>query len=296
MTNGPVKILFVGLNTIDLQFLVTTFPKANTKTKAHRNEIAAGGPATNAAIACSALGSKSGLVTPVGQHTLAQFIKDDIIHYGVKHIDPLEGESNKPIFASIISDETNGERTIFSYHPEENKRLSEIKFKLSSFEGIELALFDGFYPEISIPLARECKNAGITTVLDGGSWKPRMKELIPYIDIAICSNDFSPPGIESKRDISEFLFNLGVKHVAVTRGEQSILVINKKNITEIDVPTIKAIDTLGAGDIFHGAFCHYYVNRPNFEEALLNASFIAAKSCTYHGTRNWITNLESIIN
>ena len=48
---NKIKALFVGLNTVDIQFIVKSFPKANTKTKAHSNEISAGGPATNASVA-----------------------------------------------------------------------------------------------------------------------------------------------------------------------------------------------------------------------------------------------------
>jgi sugar/nucleoside kinase (ribokinase family) len=55
----------------------------------------------------------------------------------------------------------------------------------------------------------------------------------------------------------------------------------------IDVPTVQAVDTLGAGDIFHGAFCHYIL-RENFPTALKQAAHIASFSCQFFGTRRWM--------
>ncbi|NET50891.1 MAG: sugar kinase, partial [Merismopedia sp. SIO2A8] len=46
-------------------------------------------------------------------------------------------------------------------------------------------------------------------------------------------------------------------------------------------------DTLGAGDIFHGAFCHYILQQ-NFTESLVAAAEIASNSCKFFGTRRWM--------
>jgi sugar/nucleoside kinase (ribokinase family) len=47
------------------------------------------------------------------------------------------------------------------------------------------------------------------------------------------------------------------------------------------------VDTLGAGDVLHGAFCHYFALEPDFEGALRQASEIATRSCQTLGTRAW---------
>lgn len=282
------KALFVGLNTVDMQFFVDGFPKANTKTKAHRNEVAAGGPATNAAIACAFLGADTTLVSPIGKHSLSRFLMEDIQNYKVRVIDPIEDIDSKPIFASIITDEINGERTIFSYHPENNHQKLIEELNLSNLDSYSIALFDGFYPDLAIPLAKALKEKGITTVLDGGSWKQGLSELLPYIDIAICSNDFKVPETNSENALISKLIEMGVNKVAITKGEKPIVYSEGLEKNEIQATKIEVIDTLGAGDFFHGAFCYYYAIQPNFEAALIKASKIAALSCKYHGTRKWM--------
>jgi len=293
--NNKVKALFVGLNTIDLQFFVQGYPMANTKTKASKNEITAGGPATNAAIACSHLGAETHLVTPIGAHSLSRFVADDIINYGVKLIDPIENIDSKPVFASVITNELNGERTIFSYHPEHEHKLIMEELNLGKLSNFNIAMFDGFYPELSINIAKELRKNGVTTVLDGGSWKPGIEELLPLIDIAICSNDFTPPGRISKKSVVDVLNNYSIDKIAITRGEKSILAYTTNMRFELQIPKVEAKDTLGAGDFFHGAFCYYYAVNNDFELALKAASTIASKSCCYCGTREWMNVNDDIV-
>lgn len=288
-----VKAIFIGLNTVDLQFFIDGFPRSNTKTKAKNNEIAAGGPATNAAIACSFLGAETTLITPIGKHSLSRFITDDILKHKVRLIDPIEDIESKPVFASIITDEINGERTVFSYHPERNEKLLLEELQLEELGNYNIALFDGFYPELSTSLAKQLQKAGVTTLLDGGSWKPGIEELLPFIDIAICSNDFIAPEAKTLYETANTLANYGIHQIAFTRGEKSILSFITNHYKEITVPNVNVKDTLGAGDIFHGAFCYYYAFQPNFEQALQNASSIAAISCKHRGTRSWMKNFTT---
>lgn len=289
-----VRALFIGLNTVDMQFFVEGFPEENSKTKAHNNEVSSGGPATNAAIACAFLGAETTLVTPIGKHSLSRFIEEDISRHQVKLIDPIENIESKPIFASIITNEINGERTIFSYHPEKNEKQLLEEIELGDLKQYDIAMFDGFYPEFSTVLARQLKQSGVTTVLDGGSWKPGIEDLLPHIDLAICSNDFIVPQTNSFIERANRMFDYGIECIAITRGESSILSFhNDTTLKEIEVPKISARDTLGAGDIFHGSFCYYYAFQPNFEQALKNAASIAAISCKHRGTRSWMKHFTS---
>ena len=282
------RILFVGLNTIDLQFIVNEYPAANTKVKAKHNEIYVGGPATNAAIACAYLGAKTDLFSPVGKHSLTDFIADDLNKHGVNLIDPIPEHKCKPVFASIITTDHNGERTIFSYHPEQPE--DEHYIPDIDFRNYNMALFDGFHPAYALPIAKMCREAGITNVLDGGSWKPGLDQLLDYIDIAICSNDFSVPDGNTPEFVFQHLHQRGIDDIAITRGEHSILLSRKEVRSELEIETVDAVDTLGAGDIFHGAFCFYYSLSSHFEQALQQAAAVAGKSCESLGTRQWMSD------
>ncbi|MBT8359398.1 MAG: sugar kinase, partial [Deltaproteobacteria bacterium] len=78
---------------------------------------------------------------------------------------------------------------------------------------------------------------------------------------------------------------------AVSNGGAQVVGCEGGTGWTIDVPAVHAIDTLGAGDILHGAFCHYIASLP-FKESLERAVKIASDSCCYHGTRQWIRHLQ----
>ena len=75
---------------------------------------------------------------------------------------------------------------------------------------------------------------------------------------------------------------------AITRGEQSILFRTLEGEGEVPVPAIDAVDTLGAGDVFHGAVAYYLAGGLAFDAALAGAAKVAARSCTSFGTRDWM--------
>ena len=107
----------------------------------------------------------------------------------------------------------------------------------------------------------------------------------------MASANFCPPGCTTFYDVFTYLKALGVLQIAITAGADPVLYgegpdFDENNPQSIEVPQIRAVDTLGAGDIFHGAFCHFYLTH-TFEEALLKASRSASFACQYWGTRDW---------
>ncbi len=280
-----MKGLFWGLLTIDLHYFTNYYPDENTKTKVKKFHSYIGGPATNAAITFQHLGGETNLVTAIGKNSFHSMIMEEIAKFNIDTLDLKADESVEPIFASIITNETSGARTIFSYLPQ--KAPSNNVNELTTKE-YDIVLFDGFYIETAIAKAKECREHGIITVLDGGSWKNKTDELLTYIDVAICSEDFIPPGITQQEDITAYLLKKGVKKAAITRGDRPIIVNEGEVNLLIEIPKTEVVDTLGAGDIIHGAFCYYFAQNENFIDSLEKAARIASKSCQFHGPREWM--------
>jgi sugar/nucleoside kinase (ribokinase family) len=279
-----MKGLFWGLLTIDLHFFTDHYPNENSKVKARNFTSYIGGPATNAAITFRHLGAQTQLTTSVGINAFRAMVFDELRHYGVDIYDLKSSERAEPVFASIITNESNGTRTIFSYHPKETVRQP---VKIIDPDA-DIALFDGFYMKSAIAAAKRCRELGIVTVFDGGSWKSGAEELLKYIDIAICSTDFLPSGITNVDEVTEYLLKKGVQKTAITRGEKPIITNEGEVNFLVEVPKTDAVDSLGAGDIFHGAFCFFYAKTGNFSLSLEKASQIASFSCQFAGPRTWM--------
>ena len=276
--------LFCGLLTIDLHFFTDHYPEENTKTKVRQFNSYIGGPVTNAAITFQHLGGNAHLVTAVGKNAFNPMVENEIKKYKVSMTDFRQEEPLEPIFASILTNKNSGTRTIFSYHPPKAKLINpEV-----NNQNYGIALFDGFYMDLAIIKARQCRDEGITTVLDGGSWKSGTEELLKYIDFVICSEDFLPPGVCNSTGVTSYLIDKGIAKVAITRGEKPMIVNEGEANMLLEVPKMEVVDTLGAGDILHGAFCYFYLQTDNFLESLRKAAQIASFSCSFPGPRAWM--------
>ena len=87
-------------------------------------------------------------------------------------------------------------------------------------------------------VAAHGRSRGLDVVLDAGSWKDGTATLLRSINIAICSNDFRPPGCKNENDVIDFLSAYGVQRVAITRGSEPILYRQEEAFGEIPVERV----------------------------------------------------------
>jgi sugar/nucleoside kinase (ribokinase family) len=278
--------LFVGLVTLDLIYLADSPPQNNQKLVATDYTVAAGGPATNAAVTFSYLGNQAKLLSVLGSHSMTQLILTDLTNYQIAIIDLDSNKTISPPVSSIIVTQSTGERAVISINAV-NTQASGNSIPANILENIDIVLIDGHQMAVSKIIAQTAKIHNIPIVIDGGSWKPGFEEILPFVEYAICSDNFFPPNCHNLEEVIAYLQNFNIPYIAITQGENPIQYINSGNRGAINVPQIQPVDTLGAGDIFHGAFCHYIL-RENFTTALTKAANIAAKSCQSFGTRRWM--------
>ena len=271
--------------TLDLIYLVEQMPDRNQKIAALSSTIAAGGPATNAAVAFGHLGNNATLLGAVGAHPVNHLILADLQQCGVTIADLTPTRTDSPPVSSIIVTESTGDRAVVAM----NAIKSPIDASLSvRLDEVDIVLIDGHQIEASVTIAQRAKQQGIPVVIDGGSWKPGFDQVLPWVDYAICSANFYPPDCHTSEQVLSYLSKWGISQIAVTRGEGAIEVLNEGVRGAIDVPKTQVIDTLGAGDIFHGAFCHFIL-QSDFFNALTEAAKVAADSCQFFGTREWMS-------
>jgi sugar/nucleoside kinase (ribokinase family) len=279
-----LKGLFTGLCTIDIQLYVKKYPESNSKNRVLSTRTDVGGPATNAAITFALLGGKARLLTMIGRHEFRDFMMDKLIGMGIEVIDLIEDLDYPPVISTVISSLENGDRTVMTSNlsTENHKVIKEIKGDFDIF------LSDGYLTRMTEKEGSEARKKGKAFVLDGGSWKQGMERYLKYVDYAVCSSDFHPPGCKGMKEIISFLKGFNIKNIAITQGNKPVIAVTDNQETEIPVKKINALDTLGAGDVFHGAFCYYLPFERNFASALKQASMIASESCRYYGTRDWM--------
>ena len=277
--------LFVGLTTLDFIYLSDRPLAENQKLVAQDYLAVAGGPATNAAVAFNYLGNQSKLITVIGQHPLTHLIRSDLGQHSLEIVDLIPEKTETPPISSIIVTAATGNRAVISLNAV--KSQADNLISEDWLTDIDLVLIDGHQLSVSLAIAKIAKSKQIPVVMDGGSWKPGLEKLLSWVDYAICSANFYPPQCQNTDDVFNYLRDRGISHIAITKGEQPIQYLSQGARLTVPIPPIKTVDTLGAGDIFHGAFCHYILQE-DFATALKMAAKIASKSCQFFGTRNWM--------
>jgi sugar/nucleoside kinase (ribokinase family) len=167
---------------------------------------------------------------------------------------------------------------------------------------VDALLVDGHHLDLALPLAEAARAAGVPVLLDGGSWKPGLERLLVAVDIALVSAVFHVPGdLPDGRgrpgdDVLAAVRALGPSVVARSRGPLPIEVLTGAGRAEVTVPQVEVVDTLGAGDVLHGALSAWLADRGtgDLQDGLAWAARVAADSCTAAGARGWLTDAQRL--
>ena len=286
--------LFAGLTTLDVLHRLDHVPDPSLKVTSTDFTMAAGGPATNAAVTYAALcaasrvlsapvgeaGAASGtplssadaptLLTALGEGPVAAFLAADLAAAGVRVVDATapaaSPASREPAVSSIIEHPSG--RMVASTNARLDADAGRIAGDLP--ERVGAVLIDGHNPALAHvaltlgvpevdgedPFAPLEARPPHPRILDGGSWKDWLTPLLGFVDIAVVSEDFAPPLIARPdgAQVAEFLRGFGITRTVRTRGDRSVQYWWDGASGEVPVEAVPDASTLGAGDAFHGAF------------------------------------------
>lgn len=271
--------LFVGLTTLDLVHYVDRFPVADEKLEADGCWIGAGGPAANAAATFAALGGRATLITALGAGDLGRLAAADLAALGVEVIDASVG--GELATSSVVVD-ARGRRTVVSLNARGLVTQSAPDRVPDSLVA-DVIVLDAHYPRLAALVLGRSGLASTPAVLDPGNWKPHLPELMDR-----CGHIIASAGLDTSARADEILRRLR-RHspvlAAVTGGAGPITAAFDGVVTAIDVPATRAVDTLGAGDVLHGAYAYYLAGGRPPLDALRAGAVIATRSCGQRAPR-----------
>jgi sugar/nucleoside kinase (ribokinase family) len=280
------RILCIGMPVRDLTFRVEGVPARGSKESASHFREIAGGNALNAAIGIVRLGGRASICGPMGEarETTSRYIFEQMAHEGVDtgHLVHMPGLVT-PISAIMI--DPSGERTIVTFRDPELWR-------------VKLPPADELLRDCAAILA-ESRCAGFCTDLCAEACR-RGIPVIVDVDRAISLRDglltasthlvFSSEPLQETADIADDgealrkIAKLTPSFLAGTRGPRGTIWLDQKGqLQETPAFPVHSVDTLGAGDIFHGAFTLAITENQELRQALRFASAAAALKCTRFG-------------
>jgi len=278
------KALFIGRSVVDVLSHVRRFPEPDEKVKALNNDIFSGGSSLNAAVTFAHLGGEAFLYTSLSESGIDyDLIANELRSRNIKYNNINLSPNYKIPHSTVISSQESSERIIINgFQEESDKTILYDYLPLDDFDLIQLDQYEVGFVMNHKQFFESFKGS---IVLDGGSWKNCSLDFLKIVDIPIVSEVFCVDGIDA---FAKMCKELNIDKWAVTRGKNGVVWHDRNSDGVIKASQIDAIDTLGAGDIFHGAFCHYYLKSSDFKRSLEAANEIAGRSCLTIGTRSWM--------
>ena len=292
-----MRAICIGHSTFDTTLPMENYPEENIKYRIKGHIECGGGPASNGAYLLAKWGMDTTIASAVGNDYYGSKILEDFegINANTKYLelrDDLETTSSY-----IIANMSNGSRTVLTAKKESIKKLSQ-----NINEKYDLILIDGEHPETAKQVLNNNPNA--ISIIDAGRLTEERKELCKMVTYVVCSHDFAEEFSNKKTDVNNINQMIEIYEELKNYFKTNIIITLEANgsFTEIDgiyriIPSIKvkALDSTGAGDIFHGAFTYFIGMKYPLEEAIRYASIAGAISVTRIGSRKSIPKLEEVL-
>lgn len=274
--------------------VVDAYPEADSKVEMQDWQEQGGGPVATALVALARLGVSCRFFGIVGDDDQGKMIRQSFIDEDVDVNGLITRIQASSQLAFIAVERESGRRTIFWKRPSgEPLRPDELSGHF--LDGADFLLLDGLMGEVSLYAAQEARARRIPVMVDAGRIRPGMLELARNCDYVVASGQFardiSPCWETSLQDFMKQLESLGLSMVTVTLGERGSITFNHGEIIRIPAIPVKAVDTTGAGDVFHGGYIYGLMQGWDICETVRFASAMAALKCTRIGGRAGIPDL-----
>jgi len=264
---------------------VETFPEAGTKVQASDFVVTIGGQAGNASVAIARLGGHARYAGAIGDHDdkIANWIVEKLTaeHVDCTHALRVKGAMSS---VSLILLDASGEKTIATRRGEglTNAEPSDAE---RAVDGADAVLLDNRYPNFMAPIVAAATKRGIPRVLDLDR-PAAMDDALLNGATHVISSAEAMRGTTGEKDFSAALKKLGKTYkgfLAVTVGPDGFYWLDNGTVRHMDAFKVDAVDTLGAGDTFHGAFTLRFVETNDVVESMRFAAAAAAIKCTRFG-------------
>ncbi len=286
----------VGLNATDTLLVVPRFPPYAGKVPFEEEILSPGGQVASALVACARLGLRTQYIGTIGDDERGRIQWESLTGSGI-NLDHVQRRANcKNQSAYIIVDRGTGERTVLWSRPE-CLRIDPAEITPDQILGSRLLHIDGHDTPAVAHAARIAHAAGIPVTVDVDTIYHGFDQVLPHVDYLIASSEF-PAQWTNERDPLRALELIqkeyGMRVAAMTLGAHGALALENGRFLYSPAFVVNCIDTTGAGDVFHGAFCYSVLQGMSLAESLDFSNAMAALNCTAMGARGGIAGLADV--
>jgi len=287
-------VVGVGLNATDTLIVIPHFPAYGGKVPFEQEILSPGGQVASAMVACSRLGLRTKYIGTVGDDERGR-IQIQSLRAGSVNLDDVEIRKNCPNqSAYILIDRTTGERTVF-WSRGDCLRIDPDSITPEKITCARLLHIDGHDTAAVARAAEIARRNSVPVTVDVDTIYPGFDRVLPHVDYLVASSEFPSrwTGEPDPFKALELIQNrYGMPVAAMTLGAHGALARFQHAFVYSPAFVVNCVDTTGAGDVFHGAFCYAVLQTMPLPEALQFANAMAALNCTALGARGGIATLE----
>ncbi|UWQ15370.1 sugar kinase [Aliiroseovarius sp. M344] len=275
------RILCVGAAVVDFVFHLDELPDRAEKYGTDRAVVVGGGCAANAAVAVTRLGGDAILGARLGTDSVGDMVLAELRDEGVDVDNVTRTKGARSSFSSVLID-MNGERLIVNFRGE------GLVLKTAWFAGIgELGavLTDTRRVDAARDALSLAKTRGIPGVLDGEApIDPTLLDVASHAALSMQGLRDLHPDLTTEEALKQIASDHGC-WVCATDGANDVWFTDGQRIEHVPAYQIEPVDTLGAGDVWHGAFALSLAQQAPERAAIEYANAAAAVKCLKHGGR-----------
>jgi sulfofructose kinase len=288
--NPQFDLVGVGLNATDTLILVSHFPAYAGKVPIEGEILSPGGQVASAVATVAKLGLRAKYIGTVGDDERGRIQLASLRETGI-NLDDVEIRENCPNqTAYIVIDQSTGERTVFWSRPE-CLRVSPESITPEKIGRARMLHIDGHDTPAVEKAANIARELGIPVSVDVDTTYHGFDRVLGSIDYLVASSEF-PVQWTNERDpfrALEMIQNeYKMKVAGMTLGAHGALARVDGRFIYSPAFVVNCVDTTGAGDVFHGAFCYAVLEGMSMRDALEFSNAMAALNCTRVGARGGI--------
>ncbi len=290
------RIVGIGANVFDTLINVPSFPTEDTKMRSNGIVPCGGGPCATGLTAAAKLGAECAYIGNLADDAGGNFLREDMERYGVstEFTEIFEGHTS---FSSyILINGQNASRTCVFYKGDVPSLILDTAQK-NAIKGANILMVDGNELDAAVEGAKLARENGVRVLYDAGGLYDGVERLLPYADILIPSEEFAlghtgAKDVETAAEKLMALYNPEV--IAITQGKDGGILLADGKLQKYPSFPVDAVDTNGAGDVFHGAFAFGLTQGLGYYSCCIFASAVSAIKCTGFGARQSVPDYAAV--
>lgn len=284
----------LGFSCVDFLIRIPYIPsfREQSFTPVLNFEIQGGGPVSTGLVAMSRLGAEVGYIGKVGDDQWGEVIRREFAKYGVDTTRLAVDKGKRSNCSFVLIEASTGER-VFMVFPSDVSPLELTEEDEDYIKNSRMLFLDGSGGQAAVKAAKIAKEKGLIVFIDGLA----IGELKGLVDIAICSEQTAYRAADTRNpeDALEKLYQEEYRILGVTLGPGGSIFREGNKIYRQTAFKVKAVDTTGAGDVFHGAFAYGVLQGWSLEKTAEFASAVSALKCMKIGGRAGIPSINETL-